>query len=284
VGADAEGIDIAYRRALDAADGDALSATNRSFHAYDANIKTFDDDDATDDLMSFDWRERWRSLKPLVVIDKPRGAKDQMALDQRLAQEVAEGIRPATLRFWNWSESAVVVGRFQSIPDQVDTDQAWRLGFDVVRRPTGGGAMFVQPQGVITYSLYAPMDFVAGVSVSQSYKLCDAWLLAALESLGFDARFSGLNDISSMYGKIGGSAQRRYSAQKRGSGAVLHHTMLDWDLDAALMARVLKVSREKLSDKSVPSAVKRIDALSRQTSLTQDEITNRLFAFVSGGI
>ena len=36
------------------------------------------------------------------------------------------------------------------------------LSFDVVRRCTGGGAMFIEPGNTITYSLYAPLDFVQG--------------------------------------------------------------------------------------------------------------------------
>ena len=81
---------------------------------------------------------------------------EQMAIDEQWAREVAAGERPASLRFWEWSSPAVVVGRFQSIPDEVHVDEAERLGFTVVRRCTGGGTMVVQPGGAITYSLYAP--------------------------------------------------------------------------------------------------------------------------------
>ncbi len=54
------------------------------------------------------------------------------------------GDRPACLRFWEWSSPAVVVGRFQSIPDEVHVDEAERLGFTVVRRCTCGGTVGVQ--------------------------------------------------------------------------------------------------------------------------------------------
>lgn len=284
LGTDAKAIRTAYRRAVQGAKCDAPDAKNRSFRASNTKVKTFDAYETESPLTLFDWRERWQTLKPRVFIDEPRCAKDQMLLEERFAREVACGVRPATVRFWRWSRPAVVVGRFQSIADEVDQVQARRLGFDVVRRPTGGGAMLVEPERVITYSLYAPLDFVAGLSVAQSYRLCDAWLLAAFKQLGLDAHFSGLNDIASQRGKIGGSAQRRYPSRQSGGGAVLHHTMLDWDVHADIMTKVLKVSKEKLSDKAVRSSVKRVDALSRQTDRNQSTMIGSLFDFVSSSI
>ncbi len=51
---------------------------------------------------------------------------------------------------------AVVIGRFQSAQDEVNLDIAEKqLGFDVVRRCTGGGAMFIEPGNTSTYSLCA---------------------------------------------------------------------------------------------------------------------------------
>ena len=66
-----------------------------------------------------------------------------------------------------------VVGRFQSIPDEVHEDVAAKEGFTVVRRCTGGGAMFIEPGNTITYSLYAPRWFAADLDIEESYRLCD---------------------------------------------------------------------------------------------------------------
>lgn len=231
-----------------------------------------------------DWRDRWRRLAPVVVHDTPRSPAEQMAIDEQWAREVAAGERPASLRFWEWSSPAVVVGRFQSIPDEVHVDEAERLGFTVVRRCTGGGTMVVQPGGAITYSLYAPQWFVDGLDAAESYRLCDSWLIDALRGLGVDARFQGLNDIAvandacrgtvdgrdpAQWGKAGGAAQRRFPAppDSDGPGAVLHHTTLAYELDGALMARLLNTSPEKLSDKAVRSASKRVTPLGMQLPL-----------------
>lgn len=237
-----------------------------------------------------DWLDRWRRLAPVVIHDVPRSPVEQMAIDEQWAREVAAGERPASLRFWEWSSPAVVVGRFQSIPDEVHVDEAERLGFTVVRRCTGGGTMVVQPRGAITYSLYAPQWFVDGLDAAEAYRLCDSWLIDALRGLGVDARFQGLNDIAvrlvhrdtndacrdavdeqdpTQWGKAGGAAQRRFPAPQGsgGPGAVLHHTTLAYELDGALMARLLNTSPEKLSDKAVRSASKRVTPLCLQPSL-----------------
>lgn len=237
-----------------------------------------------------DWLDRWRRLAPVVIHDVPRSPVEQMAIDEQWAREVAAGERPASLRFWEWSSPAVVVGRFQSIPDEVHVDEAERLGFTVARRCTGGGTMVVQPGGAITYSLYAPQWFVDGLDAAESYRLCDSWLIDALRGLGVDSRFQGLNDIAvrlahrdadgacrgtvdgrepAQWGKAGGAAQRRFPAPQdsNGPGAVLHHTTLAYELDGALMARLLNTSPEKLSDKAVRSASKRVAPLGMQPPL-----------------
>lgn len=68
-----------------------------------------------------------------------------MALDEVLAREVGAGHRPPTLRIWEWSAPGVVIGSFQSLRNEVDVAEASRRGITVVRRISGGGAMFIEP-------------------------------------------------------------------------------------------------------------------------------------------
>ena len=222
------------------------------------------------------WQQRWPRLHLRVVHDQPRMPEDQMKVDEQWAREVAAGKRDPTLRLWEWAAATVVIGRFQSIPDEVNLVQARREGVSVVRRCTGGGAMFIEPGNTITYSLYVPKDFVRGFTIADSYQLCDQWLVRALRSLGLDVRFSGLNDIASQHGKIGGAAQRRFPTVDGGPGSVLHHVTLAYDIDAEKMGRILHTSREKLSDKAVRSAVKRVDPMRSQTGMGREEIVQHL--------
>ncbi|KAG1438077.1 hypothetical protein G6F57_019997 [Rhizopus arrhizus] len=57
-----------------------------------------------------------------------------MALDAVITDEVGAGQRPPTLRIWEWSAPAVVIGRFQSLKNEVDPEGAKRHGIEVVRR------------------------------------------------------------------------------------------------------------------------------------------------------
>ena len=81
------------------------------------------------------------------------------------------------------------------------------------------------------------------------------------------------HDITSTKGKIGGAAQKRL-----GSGAVLHHVTMSYDMDGDRMVEVLRIGREKLSDKGVKSANKLVDPLRSQTGLPREEIIDRLVA------
>lgn len=221
-------------------------------------------------------RLRLSSLHPRIIHDHPRSPQDQMDTDERWARLAARGEMGPTLRFWEWASSAVVIGRFQSLDAEVDRDAARRGGFSVVRRCTGGGAMFIEPGNTITYSLIAPLSFVSDVTIEESYRLCDQWLVDALGDLGMDAFFSGVNDIASPKGKIGGAAQRRFPASGDGPGSVLHHVTMAYDIDARTMSRVLTPSAEKFADKAVRSAAKRVDPLRSQTGLDRSDLVARL--------
>lgn len=211
-------------------------------------------------------RTSWRDHDWQLVHASPQTPALHMALDEVLVEEVAAGQRPPTLRVWEWAGSAVVIGRFQSLRNEVDAAAAQTHGIDVVRRISGGGAMFIEPGNTITYSLYAPASMVEGMSFQESYAHLDAWVIAALLDLGIMAWYQPLNDIVSNGGKIAGAAQAR-----RGK-AVLHHVTMAYDIDAHKMLQVLRIGREKLSDKGTQSAAKRVDPLRSQTGLAREAI------------
>ena len=119
----------------------------------------------------------------------------------------------------------------------------------------------------ITYSLYLPQTLVDGISFADSYGFLDAWVMAALEKMGISAFYVPLNDIATEQGKIGGAAQKRLA-----NGGMLHHVTMSYDIDADKMVEVLRIGKEKLSDKGTRSAKKRVDPLRRQTGLARAEI------------
>ncbi len=230
IGFDAEAVAIAVRRALGKATG---------------------------------WADHTFDVIPAVALDPAI----HVALDEVIAAEVAAGRRPATLRLWDWDAPLVVIGSFQSMRNEIDPDGAARQGIQVVRRVSGGGAMFMEPGNCITYSLVVPPSLVEGLSFEQSYAFLDDWVLGALAEVGINARYVPLNDIASDKGKIGGAAQKRFAA-----GAVLHHVTMAYDIDANKMLEVLRIGREKLSDKGTKSAQKRVDPMRSQTGMSRESI------------
>lgn len=215
------------------------------------------------------WEDHdWEILPPVNL-----PIRLNVALDQVLTEEVGAGTRPPLLRLWDWSERAVVIGSFQSLANEVDAEQAAGLDAVVVRRISGGGAMFMESGNCLTYSLCAPQSLVDGLSFAESYPFLDAWVMEALERCGVKAGYKPLNDIvSAAEGetqgrKIGGAAQKRLAG-----GAMLHHVTMSYDIDAERMMRVLRTGREKISDKGIASAVKRVDPLRSQTGMPRQEI------------
>lgn len=224
----------------------------------------------------------WRDYEWQIIDIPPLSPAMHLALDEVLAREVAAGRRAPLLRFWEWERPSVIIGAFQSLRNEVDLEAAEAMGVETVRRVTGGGAMFVEPGNTITYSLYAPGDLVRDMSFADSYAFLDDWVLKSLNSLGVDAFYKPLNDISSSKGKIGGAAQKRYAR-----GTVLHHVTMAYDMDADKMVQVLRIGREKLSDKGTTSAVKRVDPVRSQTGLPRREVIDRMietFVSLNGGV
>jgi lipoate-protein ligase A len=209
------------------------------------------------------WADHQWTLIPPTVLP----TEINVALDEVLTEEVGAGRRNPTLRFWDWQEPSTVIGSFQSYRNEVDPDGVAKHGINVVRRISGGGAMFMEAGNCITYSLYLPQTLVDGLSFADSYPFLDAWVMAALEKLGITAFYVPLNDIATDQGKIGGAAQKRLA-----NGGMLHHVTMSYDIDADKMVEVLRIGKEKLSDKGTRSAKKRVDPLRRQTGLARAEI------------
>ncbi|MGW9113436.1 lipoate--protein ligase family protein [Microbacterium sp. NPDC055683] len=215
----------------------------------------------------------WSDFEWEVVDDPAVSPLMNLALDEVLTDRVGDGRRRPTLRIWEWDESAVVIGSFQSYRNEVDPEGAARHGFQVVRRISGGGAMLMGAEQIITYSLYVPASLVAGLTFADSYAFLDDWVLQALRGIGIEATYQPLNDIASPSGKIGGAAQKRLA-----NGGVLHHATLSYDIDGQVMTEVLRIGREKLSDKGTTSAAKRVDPIRSQTGMARREIIDRFIA------
>lgn len=212
---------------------------------------------------------KWRVIE-MEVCD----AFTNMAIEEAAWEGVRNGTSPPTIRFYCYKPCAVSVGCFQSIRDEVNIEVCRESGIDIVRRWTGGGAVYHDKE--ITYGVIAPLA-IFPKNIIESYRLICGWIAKALENLGIPSEFRPINDILVDGKKISGSAQTR-----RG-GVLLQHGTLLYDLDLPTMFSALNVSREKISDKMIKSAEERVTCILRHCDLDKRDVYETLVeAFTEG--
>ncbi|MCL2818448.1 MAG: lipoate--protein ligase family protein [Actinomycetia bacterium] len=124
---------------------------------------------------------------------------------------------------------AVIVGRNQFTENQVDRSYAEHHGIAVVRRLSGGGAVY-HDKGNLNFTIIARN----GTSHKNDFSFFTRPILEVLESYGVDAQFCGRNDLVVEGRKFSGNAQYHHGS------ALLHHGTILWDSDLTVLARVLK--------------------------------------------
>ncbi|MBI5178390.1 MAG: hypothetical protein HZA04_03935 [Nitrospinae bacterium] len=90
-----------------------------------------------------------------LILDGPRPARENMALDETLFTEALSSPYAATLRLYSWSPHAISLGRRQKL-DAVNVDACRKMGIDVVKRPGGGAAVYHNEE--ITYCFVCRLD------------------------------------------------------------------------------------------------------------------------------
>jgi lipoate-protein ligase A len=175
-----------------------------------------------------------------LVHSPPAGGAANMAIDEAILAAMAEGSVPPTLRFYAWEPPCLSLGYAQPAAD-VDRARLPALGWDLVRRPTGGRAILHTDE--LTYSVVAPVTEprVQG-GVRESYRRLSGGLLAGLRRLGLPAEVqtdpqkpAGMSDVEwaavcfevpSHYEITAGGKKLLGSAQMRRRGLVLQHGSL----------------------------------------------------------
>ena len=188
---------------------------------------------------------RWRVI-PIEV----RSAAMNMAIDEAISKSVSNGANP-TIRFYKWLPSAVSIGYFQSLNDVVNKKYCKRNGVNIVRRRTGGGAVYHSNRGEITYSVIGPTKLFPK-NIIESYQVICDWIILGLAKLGIKAEFSPINDIIVKGKKISGNAQTRRN------NILLQHGTILFDVDVDKMFSVLNVPDEKIKDKLIKDVKERV--------------------------
>jgi len=180
-----------------------------------------------------------------------------MGIDEAVLQHVAEGKVPPTLRLYGWKPPAVSIGYFQGLTQEVDLDKCKEQGIDVVRRITGGGAVFHDAE--VTYSFIIPVqNELTPFEIMGSYQKICGGIIEGLKLLGLEAQFVPLNDIVVKGKKVSGNAQTRRQ------GCILQHGTVLIDVDVKKMFSLLKVPNEKIRDKMIQAVEERVTSINHQ--------------------
>ena len=157
------------------------------------------------------------------------------------------------LFFWR-NRPSVIVGRFQNTFGEVHSAMANELGIDVVRRNTGGGAVY-HDLGNLNYSFILPVgsnDYIQDAKNAAPFDLLFEIILKLLHKLGAKAEKSGRNDLLLDGRKISGAAR-----QLTKTGLLLHGTLL-FDVDLETLGKVLSVDPSKYESKGLKSVRSRV--------------------------
>lgn len=150
------------------------------------------------------------------------------------------------LMLWQ-NDNAVIIGRHQNAEEEIDRAFVEQNGIKVVRRTTGGGAVY-HDMGNLNYSFITDV----GDAESLSIQAFTQPIIAALAKMGVAAQATGRNDIAIGEKKVSGNAQRMHRNR------ILHHGTLLFDSDLQKVAGALRVDPEKFRSKSAKSVRSRI--------------------------
>lgn len=229
--------------------------------------------EAQDGTSTTEWASEWRLIR-----EECRPGPEQMALDE-VAVETAAQHGLGTVRVYRWPDT-LSLGYTQS-GDTVDWTGCRENEIAVTRRQTGGGGIYHDEVGDISYSIAVPASGVPGDLHETYQQLCEP-LVGALEAVGLDARFAETHkppayepscylrsvnpahDILLEGKKVSGNAQ--YRQQK----AVLQHGSLSFDIDADRHLRGFETDVDAETFRS------RVTGVANQTNISRNSMVSAL--------
>lgn len=206
--------------------------------------------------------ETWR----LIDLEYRNDPFMNMSVEEAIPRAVGEGKASNTVRFWH-NSNTIVLGCFQSAELEVNFEACKITGTQVVRRFTGGGAVY-HDEGNLNYAISVKKGhrLVPDSDLQSVFQRLSEGAVEGLKSLGVRAEFQPINDIEVDGRKVSGAA---------GSvrwGTTFHHGCILVASDLAILGRVLNVPKVKLADRHVASVQKRVTTVRDEL---QKDVTTR---------
>ena len=181
-----------------------------------------------------------------------------LAGDEALANRVGAGISQPTLRLYTYKPCALV-GRFQTIENELNLEYCAQNKIPVNRRPTGGGAIIMgENQLGVALAIPGKTD-ESYASVRERMAQFSQGIISGLSTLGIEVEFRRKNDLEVNGKKIAG-----LGLHKTATGGLLFHASLLVDLDVSYMLNVLRTPFEKISDKEIATVAERTTTIQRE--------------------
>jgi lipoyl(octanoyl) transferase len=205
-----------------------------------------------------------------LLVTEPADGATNMAVDEVLWRGRRAGTAPPTLRFFAWAPPTVSLGYGQALDQEVEQAVCRALGVGIVRRPTGGSAIYHDgPEREVTYSVTALNDDLGvGTDLLASYRWIARALARGLQDLGAPVEIverrrgygpvpafcfarTGTYELEVDGRKIVGSAQRRHGV------SFLQHGSILLDIDAARVAAIFPAAQPLASVATLAGATGR---------------------------
>ncbi|UCH89396.1 MAG: lipoate--protein ligase family protein [Thermoplasmata archaeon] len=214
-------------------------------------------------------RGEWRLIDSGTTDPAYTMAVDEAILLSRVRKDNNGNAPEATLHLYSRDPPAISLGYFQKVDDEVHIELCKQLGIQILRRGSGGGAIYTDSKQLI-YGLVIPGQNLG--TIQNSFSMISQGIIETLKLFGLIGELKGLNDVVIGDKKISGCAQTRKG------NIILQHGTFMMELDASKISQILTPSTTKFRDKVSTDVCSRLTCLANILGYTPShkDVKNKL--------